>query len=389
MKVSVYSPQPLGLYLVRLLAFAMLMAPYGARAADAGWQLSQFELTIGQGDYGAEGWRLRPDAEGKIYLTLDLDEVGIAETDLADFHFLRYLVDSGGAAQTYLLWRTEEQGEQLFQYRLPSSAVRRASRLQDMQGKPHWDGRATMIGVGIFSPGGQEVLLRQFTLNRPGLSFQAGELINQWAGHRPRKPVDINLYPGTLEFRKGPLPVLVFAVLFGAALLLHLLASLLARRDSLLDWRVVGVLALLCWIGLDLLWQTRLGRQALVTLEQRELTVTERVLASSDGPIFQMVENLRPFISDDHARVMLLSEADEAGMLAAYYLSPLNTFWPKKGEHLRNPERVQSGDYLLVIWPSRASFDTRRGVLDLVGSGRDVPVKLLYADTRGSLFQAI
>lgn len=368
-----------------LVSIYLLLATLPAAAASRA--LTDFTAVNGGAETVAEGLRLTPDDSGKIYLTLDVDGF-----DLGQHTLVHIDAQSQLPLQYFLLWKTAQHGDQLFQFSVGAAAGAGASGdplVVDMAGQPRWEGDATMVGLGVFAPGRRDVLLREFAFHRPGLLYDAQLLLEQWAGFLPWKPADSNFYTGTSGYREGVPPVPLFAGVLGLVGTAYLLFLLLRGRLRAFDWRVVGGLAFFLWLCLDLLWLHRLGARAVDTMDNRVgKSIEERLLATEDAPVVELVAQVRPLIENDDARVFIASDSDFYGMLGSYYLTPLNTYWRRLGPELPRARFVRAGDYLLLVRPTRVAYDAQRQVVTFP-KGVEVPVETLHISPVGGLLRVL
>ncbi len=375
---------PIKPYAVLVSIFLLLVA-LPAAAGGASWSLADFTAVNGDAEPVADGLRLNPDDSGKIYLTLDVEGL-----DLSRHSLVHLDAQSRFPLQYFLLWKTAEYGEQLFQFTVSATAGASVEPLVvDMAGQPRWEGEATMVGLGVFAPGRREVLLREFAFHRPGLLYDARLLLAQWSGFLPWKAADSNFYTGTTGYREGVPPVPVFAGLLALGAAAYVILLLARGRLRAFDWRVVGALAFFLWVCLDLMWLHRLGGRVVDTIDNRVgKSVEERLLATEDAPVVELVAQVRPLIDDEDARVFIASDSDFHGMLGSYYLSPLNTYWRRFGPELPFARFVRPGDYLLLVRPTRVAYDAQRNVVTFQDDV-EVPVQTLHFSPLGGLLRVL
>ena len=73
-------------------------------------------------------------------------------------------------------------------------------------------------------------------------------------------------------------------------------------------------------------------------------------------------------------------------MRSAYYMSPLNTYWHRKGPELPSAEQLTSGDYLLVIAPSAVRYNPDKGNLRY-GAMDPIAIETVHRDRQGLLLR--
>jgi hypothetical protein len=361
----------------------LLLSLQGWASARLDGFTAQFAVNIGQAERTNEGLLLTPEPDsGKIYLTY-------ATGDIALEQFTRVAIELAGDAplQGFLLWQTKTYGEQVFQFRIDDLAGGQ-SVLVDMTDRQAWEGVATMIGLGLYVPSKEALVLRDFSVDQPALADRLGELVDAWTSFTPWRAFDINLYTGVRQFGQGPHPVPIAAGVLASILLLYFVFAFRGERRGV-NWHTVGGVVLACWIALDLLWQSKLTRQVQQTYALfAGLSSQEQLLASEDAPVVRFASEAKSHISAGDARVFVASQSDWLGMLAAYYLSPLNVYWHRKGPELPSPELLVSGDYVFLVRPSALEYDPARSMISIPGGGHKAAVSL-YSSPMGELFQVM
>ncbi|WP_162846095.1 hypothetical protein [Seongchinamella sediminis] len=320
---------------------------------------------------------LQPNAAGQILLEFPHRELPLAENP-------RVVIDFDGAPplQVFLIWRNSIDTTRLRQFKYVPGANARA--VIDMSGHRHWQGEARLLQLGFRGPPGQAINFRGMTIQQPGIADYLRDLWQNWAAFRGWKPADINVYTGTREFSTGPYPAPVFATLVLVAMLAYLL---LARRNA--SWTGAGLLVFCGWLALDSLWQLRLWRQV-------ELTTTtfagagneEKLARSGDAAISSLAREAQQRIADPRAVVFVATRSDTAGMLAAYYLAPLNVYWHRHGPELPDLDRLAPGHFILLLPPSALRLDAGETLL-LNRQGEQLPVAIRYQDNSGLLLEVM
>ncbi len=66
-------------------------------------------------------------------------------------------------------------------------------------------------------------------------------------------------------------------------------------------------------------------------------------------------------VTEANGRLFVASELDVAGMQAAYYAAPVNTYWHRLGPELPARQYLRPGDFILVLFPSKISYNRKVG----------------------------
>ncbi len=366
-------------YHALLLALSILLFLWcpPSSAAET-WQARDLSVEMGSAVPLTSGLKVSPNESGQVYIALPPRGL-----DLARHHLLTIEFADRPPPVIFLIWNNHIRPQQLYQRRLPLQ--RQNPVVFDMGEVDGWEGSATRLGIGLRLPPDSQLVIRSITLGSPNLLTMARAAWQNWSDFRPWKQVDINVHTGTRQFGQGPHPMPVFAIfcLFGVAAY-FLLSRLLHKQFNL---RIVGGLILCTWLLLDLLWQFRLAQQLTHTLQTfGGLQSEEKLLASQDGELVRFVAAARDKIPDDQARVFIASASDGKGMRGAYYMSPLNTYWHRKGPELPDSANLAAGDYLLVIAPSEVRYDPVKGRLRY-RNNPPVAIETLLRDSRGLLLR--
>ena len=294
-------------------------------------------------------------------------------------HRVRFTFQGPPPARIYLIWR-RNNADQLLQHGFATNGS--AKPTLDLGSVAGWQGDAESLQVGFLLGPGDEVTLQQISLSNPGMLEVMSKSLQSWSAFRPWLPVDINVLTGTREFNKGPYPAQVFAI----STLLLLLAYL-AWRQRRAKWTGVAMIVFCSWLALDALWQWRLWQQLEVTRATYEGLGSEgKVLASERGRIANLARQARRAIDTADPRIYVASQSDGDGMNAAYYLSPYNTYWYRRGAELPENDYLQPGDYILIVKPSITLYDRSKGLMRLP-PGKPINVVERYADELGLLLE--
>jgi hypothetical protein len=252
-----------------------------------------------------------------------------------------------------------------------------------------WEGAVEMLGFGFQTDPYQPIQLRTVSLSSPSLVDIIRPYWVNWSGHLGWLASDINYVTGTGAKKQPPFPVPYFAGLTALALILFGLVHLLYRRTRLFNWHIVGCIILCVWMATDTFWQVRLWQQVSQTWDTfGGKTAGEKLLASKDAPWVALAHNARLHIPNPDARVFIASSRDISGMLSAYYMSPLNTYWHRNGPELPSGDVFERGDYILLVRPSRVQYDASAGIVRRPGE-TDLKVRREYGNATGMLLKVI
>lgn len=352
-----------------------------AAAASTDWSPKQYKLTAGSAVADGDSWALTPNSAGKISLTLPL-----VHQELDRQHLLTLVMEGPSPQQFTIKWVTENTPGQLRQIQLAPPI--QGSVSYDLAEVPGWEGVAKAIELEFRFLPGQKVRVWKVTLASQTLDQALKKYWNNWAGEQFWSAPDINFIKGTTS-GQGPFPVPFFAGATGLVLLALGLLHVMRRTKGLLTWRVAGAAVVCMWIFSDVFWQLRLWRQVSQTWDTfGGKTSAEKLQASIDVPVVQLTEEAKQRIDDAAARVFVTSANDYAGMLSAYYMSPLNTYWNRGGPELPPVKNLHGGDYILWIPPSTVNYDSQAGVIRLSG-GAEVRVHSEYNNAIGALFRVM
>lgn len=325
-----------------------------------------------------EGLLVSPNESGQVYITLPHQRVNLSEQRALS-------IDFGGKPPPviFVIWHNDIQPEQTFQIRLPRQLTNPA--MFDLENVQGWEGRATRLGIGLRLAPDSQLVLRSISLGSPNLLTAVRERWRNWGHFRPWKQSDINVYTGTREFGEGPHPVPFFAVLSMLGLAGYFALSRISRRRFSL--RTAGAVVLCAWLALDVFWQLRLYQQVALTVRTfGGLDTGEKLLASEDAALVRFTASAKEKIPDKDARVFIASASDGQGMRSAYYMSPLNTYWHRKGPELPDPALLGAGDYLLVVAPSAIRYNPGEGRIRYTNNA-PVAVETLLREPSGLLLR--
>ena len=362
----------------------LLLQAAPAQAQDAiRWSGKQLDVVMGSAIDTTKTLKVRADGTGQIFVSLDASGMQLDD-------FSRLAIQFGevpAGARFFIAWRTKAGKEGMYHFSAPASAGQEVSI--SLAGEANWSGAAGEIGLGILIPPGVSASVESISLLQPTLLSAPRDRLREWSAFKGWQAADINRYTGTIAVDQKHAPVPIFAGLLLAALAVYLLYLLLRRRLRQFNWSVAGGLLLACWIALDLLWQARLGAQLADTRATfAGKSSNEKLLASVDAPIVQLIAEVKTVLVGETPRVFLASGNDFAAMLGAYYIAPVNTYWHRKGPELPAREFLAKGDYILLIPPFVTPYQPAASVITLPDAST-LPVRPLLQDPSGLLLQVM
>jgi len=337
---------------------------------------------LGQGqDTDSRGLRIALVEEGA-------EERGIftrrTRLQAADYPFLDYIVtDRNPAGHVYFIWRTADNPQQVYNVPLywtgDSTATTLLARNKD------WKGIIIETGLDIYgSLQGHSTTVESLTLLPASGSPLLRTLWTNWTAARLWNQESINYLWG---YRPGESlsPSLTTAIWAGLSLLLAIALCLTLSLPPVL---ACGLVLLLSWIGLDLLWQTNLSSQL---QETRELfqgkSQHQKHLADEDSELYRYAQYLKQAVLPaPGARIFLLHNAERRGyrrLKTQFYLLPHNIYNFGK---VPRTSLLRSGDYILVLDEiEELSYLKDQGVLSWQGGS--VPAELIDEQPLGALYR--
>ncbi len=286
-----------------------------------------------------------------------------------------------------IYWRTQDTGAELSQVEVaPPFAGSNTYNLSDVSG---WRGTIGTLGIALRGEPHQRFKVSMVSLGSPFWVDTIREYFHNWSGYRGWLASDINFITGTRAFGQTPHLVPYSVGLVVIALVVLAVAQLLWRRAHLFHWKSLGLVILGVWIISDSFWHGRLWQQAFETRNTfGGKTANEKLQASEDAPIVALTQNARQRVSQSNARIFIASSSDTVGMLTAYYMSPLNTFWHRGGPELPSGDVFMDGDYILMARPSQVQYDIRAGIVHRPGQA-GLKVREEYRSADGVLLRVM
>lgn len=359
-------------YLLPLALFLLIGVSTGIRAEN--WTAQDFTVEVGTIVSKQGGLTLQATEQGQVLIEIASPSVTLSNDQRA------YLSFQGAPPQRiYLIWRRTDSS-QLFQHGFATNGdAQQKLALSNVAG---WQGNSQTLQVGFLMPPGTRVTLDEIRLATPGPQEVITDALQNWSDFRPWTARDINVLPGTRTFNEGPYPVQVFAIGTIALLLAYVIFR---RRNS--TWTGIAIIILCNWIALDAFWQWRLWQQVNLTrATYAGLEGDEKALVSEDQVIVNLANRARRAINNTDAKVFIASQSDSDAMRAAYYLSPMNTYWHRWGVEIPDSKYLKPGDYILIVKPSAILYNQGQGLIRLP-PGEEINVTQRYGNDIGLLLE--
>ena len=257
--------------------------------------------------------------------------------------------------------------------------------LTQLSSIPSWQGTISEIGFHIQGDlRSTPLTLSQVELLPHGRQSALKASLLRWTAFQGWSPSSINVLYGAAAPQK-PSPTTAAAAWAALALALLLLLRKLFKRP--VPGMSYGLVMLLAWMALDVLWQRDLSIQASETAHLFAGKSThEKHIADVDGPIYQYATRLQSeVLPTGIQRIFILHTSighSSERMKTQYYLLPNNIYNygsvpPSVG--------VLPGDYILALG-QLPDLHYRDGGLSW-GSDRHLRVELIDEDPRGVLYR--
>jgi hypothetical protein len=346
------------------------------------WGPSQMKVDIGSGGVTENGLNVTLNGDGVAIVLLS--KRGLT---LENYDALRVSLETEGEeASVRLFWNVQGGGSQPFMMarRTPSAQANWIG----LSGARDWRGYASLLGVAIYGAANQKVILRQIQLFPASWAYQIKGIFREWTSFQPWSRKSINMYAGIDKPEEQLYPAPTFALFMGLSLISWYLLAFFFPLGKSSPWRVAAMIGLLCWITLDLFWQYRLLGQLESSYQQfAGKTSEQRLAATADAQLITFLNRVKSSIKQrGGARLFLASADDYRGMRASYHLYPGNVFWRRFGPELPEKEVFQSGDYIVLINPSKVLF--RRDTNKLVNpQGEELDARMILEGRDGSLLK--
>jgi hypothetical protein len=254
---------------------------------------------------------------------------------------------------------------------------------------PHWQGSITGVGLIVYGPLAQPLILHKLELLQPtpGIGALLVQLWNEWTILESWSQRSINFIAGTSPQALLP-PVPAVAAWIGLSALLYSGLLLIQRRS----WTMMpfATLFLVGWLVLDARWQWNLWRQADLTLEQYAgKNGEEKSLVAADGQLFQFILEVKKKMPPPPVRVFLLTAdpADKTRYIrsrAHFHLLPHNV----NSSLSSLPVKARKSDYILILGSiPNLRYDPQTQTLRMTqGKTNPIAVEIVYKTSNGVLF---
>lgn len=346
------------------------------------WNAGTARVEIGTGTRTGQNLRLQLNASGRGIIALP-----VPRAPANAFPFLLHLgfTNAPRDFSIRILWRTAQTGAQVHVYELQEDPG--VSLWLDTKELEHWSGHIASLGVMVTGRPGGAVTFKDISLLPASLAAQLQSIYVEWTSFIPWQHSSINTHIGLGPAGSTFYPLVVIAALLALSVLAYLLILLLPWTMSRFDWRAVAAMFLVCWIGLDLIWQHTLFRQLALTYSTFYGKDNQGKLAAGiDGELAEFMTEVKRELHSPDSRVFVSSSDDYLGMRGAYYLYPFNVFWERKGPELPQNKYVHSGDYIVLVEPAGTSFDAVSGKL-LPQHDTFLSVEPILSRRMGSLYR--
>lgn len=328
--------------------------------------------------------------EGK--LELELNERGLGITSLtigrieaAAYPFLHLSLDeSSKNLQVFISWKTSEKDNNNYMYPLENKS--RESLWLATSELPGWAGHISGLHLVFVGRAGETVGIRDFSLFPTSPSRQLQAIVSDLTSYEPWNRAAMNTHTGVTKVSSFyPVPLMVAYLIL--CLLGYGLLLLLFRATLKFNRGVVALIFLACWISLDMVWQNQLLRQLADTYHQFSGKNTQEKLAvGPDGNLYKFISQVKPLLTPGDARVFVSSSDEYQGQRGAYFLYPRNVYW-REPHHIFPSENLwRSGDYILLINPTKQRFNRRLNQVFLPGCCV-LGAELILANHNGTLLR--
>lgn len=347
-----------------------------ARQAPIAWPAEDIEILAGDGAVQAGELQLQLGSSGLVWLKTPDTSIDTARSSVLHLDFGELPVGT----MTEIIWKFADSGK-LARHTL--EVTTKPSHWLALSDLTQWRGEVTTMALVIRAPSGSRIHLREISLHPPTLTVLLRALASDWTDFHPWGRASMNTNTGVTKL--SPLyPVPAVTLLCAIALLAYGALLLAGRRRYRVDWRVVGAIALCCWLLLDIPWQYQLLRQAQATHAQfANKTSAEKLAVGPDAAFVALTTAAKTHIESPDARVFVASADTYTGLRTAYHLYPLNVFWAFRGRELPYRIYLHSGDYILLNGAESTAISARNDTL-IMPHGH-LPIEVLHTAKNGAL----
>lgn len=246
-----------------------------------------------------------------------------------------------------------------------------------------WQGDIEAIRVTFHARAGANMLVTDLSLHPASASRQMRAIFTDLVSFAPWKRAQMNTHTGVAKVASFyPVPLVMTLLLLSLAA--YGLVLLLTRRRF--SWTGAGLIFLVCWVVLDLVWQKRLTHQVAHSYNAYAgKTTAQKIAAGPDARLFKFISQVKEHIDSPESRIFVASSDLYLGMRGAYYLYPLNAYWKLERPEIPANDFMRAGDYVLRIHPSRVYYRKGKGVRR--PETKFFPADLVFASTAGKLYR--
>ncbi|OGQ55900.1 MAG: hypothetical protein A3J24_03365 [Deltaproteobacteria bacterium RIFCSPLOWO2_02_FULL_53_8] len=262
------------------------------------------------------------------------------------------------------LWRTTENPNRFFARELEWMGNSLAPL--HMAGDGNWRGQIMELALMVHKP-----LDTPLTIEAVEVEPPLGIVWCEWFGAEPWLGTSINFVGETIA-RQWLLPLPFIAAALGLALFGY--AALVWRKILASNLRMVWALFFLAWFTLDMRWQLDLWHKLGLT-QQRYAGKSweDKHLAAEDGPLFNLMQQVRAKLPSTQSRVFLFADAEYIRGRGTYHLYPFNVL---NGRNLLPAKQFKSGDFIVILGKDEVEFDAAHHLLKW-GAGQQLHADLL------------
>jgi len=349
--------------LLLILAAGIYLTLPSSDVGSLNFEAGDLTVEIGKGVGTAKAPVVELDENGRAALAIPVSGTVLEDYPVLDLQFSSLPAD----ASVYLVWQAE--GRSMTHVSAPRSPGNRVSL--SMSGQESWQGGARSVAILVAGQPGASWSVAWVTLKPGSLSTQLGVLLQEWLSFSPWDQRSINVNTGTRTPLALLLPVPVVFLLLTLSVAVYVVRGWMGSRAPSFQWRVVGGIALACWLGIDLMWQARLAWRVSDSVQRfGALDQKEKYHATDDAQLVAFARKVSALAGPSDSRVFVTSENDYLGMRLAYHIYPVNAYWRRRNATLPIEGSVQPGDYLVVLDDPLAIYDPTERMLVLAGEDR-------------------
>ncbi|MEP1470472.1 MAG: hypothetical protein ABJK20_05980 [Halieaceae bacterium] len=342
-----------------LLKYALLFGVITTQASvifAKDWSASELGVEVGSIIAQDSTLTVAANPSGQILISVPSEDFSLDKNFKIDLKFAEQ-----PPRQVFVVWQThlsKKTYQQGFNY------LGEMAPAIDMRGIEGWSGKATSIELGFITGPGQKMSISGVRLFKPGVLDYLHDRWADWSEVKTWHPVDLNMYTGTKWNSTDPFPAQFFAMTGFCLVIVYLL--LLRRRATLSG---TALIIFTTWLALDSFWQLKLWHQVTKTTEQYgSLSSHKKVLASEHSAYAGFADAALPILNRQDARIFIAGTNDYEAMSTAYYLSPKNVFWDRRGIELPDASHIRSGDFIVLLRKNSVNYNPSTSLLSLPGN---------------------